>query len=112
MNLPRMGMWLCVTVGMLSLTACKDPDQDLLKDLIQQSISEGLITRAHYTMASGGQPHMIQAVVSGVLPHQARDAAQRMCNKAAQMPLREQVKVETVLLVGDRRRPAGACYSR
>lgn len=112
MNIRGMGMWLCVTVGMFSLTACKDPDQDLINNLIQQSISEGIITRAHYVRSQGGQHHTIQAVVSGMLLHQARDAAQRMCNKAAQLPLREQVKVETVLLVGDRRRPVGACYSR
>ena len=114
MNIRRMGMWLCVTAGLFSLTACgdPDPDKDLLQNLIHQSISEGIITRAQVSLGSGSRPHTIQAVVSGVMPHKARDAAQRMCNKAAQLPLVRYVKVETVLLVGEQRRPAGACFSR
>ena len=103
--------WLLVCAALL-LAACEDPDRALLDGMIRDAVASGAITRGTHYRDANQELRVVRVVVSSVLPHEARRAADAVCERARRLPLRVPVRVEAHLLVGNNARPAGACYSR
>lgn len=94
-----------------SLVACVEPDTDKshLDALIQNSINAGIITQGSWYKDRDENIRVMRVVVSTIVPAEARRAAQRVCDRARLLPLKDKLRVEAILIAGRANRPAGAC---